>query len=71
MPETSYESAPTPSTPFPALRMKTPPPGARRTGVADQLDRMISRARVTEATLRDLNGLADEALALLAARRQL
>ncbi len=84
MPGTSYESAPTPSTPFPALRLKTPPPGERSAGVADQLGRMLTRARVTEgtlrqtdatlqitdATLREVNALADEALALLAARRE-
>lgn len=60
-----YEPTPTPRTSFPALRLKTPPPGARPGGAADQLDRMISRARATDAVLRDLNAMADEALALL------
>jgi hypothetical protein len=67
MPGTSYESAPTPTSSFPALRLKTPPPGARSTGVCDQLGRMLARARATDAVLRDLNAMADEALALLEA----
>lgn len=67
MPGTSYESAPTPSSAFPRLRLKTPPPGARSTGVADQLGRMLARANATGAILQDLNDLADEALALLEA----
>lgn len=66
---TSFESAPTPSTPFPALRLKTPPPGAPATGVADQLDNMLRSARVTREILRDVSDLADACLAEISARQ--
>ena len=66
----SYEPAPTPTTPFPALRLKTPPPGAPATGVADQLDHMLRSARTTREILKDVSDLADACLAELSARQE-
>jgi hypothetical protein len=71
MQATSFESAPTPSTPFPALRLKTPPPGAPATDVEDQLESMLRSARMTKEILRDVSDLADACLAELAARQAL
>ncbi len=64
---TSYESAPTPSRAFPAL--KTPPPGfddAVQPGVQDRLDRLLSRTTALARRTDGLNALADAVLAEIA-----
>jgi hypothetical protein len=65
---TSFESSPTPSRAFPAL--KTPPPGlddSVRPGVQDRLDRLLSRSTALARRTDGLNALADAVLAEIAA----
>jgi hypothetical protein len=62
----SFEPAPTPPTPFPALRLKTPLPTAQRDGgVADQLDRMLETASRVERRDGQISALVDRCLATL------